>query len=178
LDEQGVKYTINPNIVRGLDYYSKTVFEFVSTAIGAQGTVCGGGRYDALIEQLGGASVPAIGFAAGLERLMLLMDNTGIPFPENKTPDLYLAGMNDVTRAKTFSLACELRAKGLCVEIDHMERSVKAQLKYADKLGAVYVGVIGDSELEEGSLNLKRMSDGATQKVAFADIYNYISANK
>jgi histidyl-tRNA synthetase len=178
LDEQGVKYTINPNIVRGLDYYSKTVFEFVSTAIGAQGTVCGGGRYDALIEQLGGANVPAIGFAAGLERLMLLMDNTGIPFPENKTPDLYLAGMNDITRAKTFSLACELRGKGLCVEIDHMERSVKAQLKYADKLGATYVGVIGDSELEEASVNLKRMSDGTTQKVAFADIYNYIAQNK
>jgi histidyl-tRNA synthetase len=174
LTMQGVEYTINPGIVRGLDYYTKTVFEFVSTAIGAQGTVCGGGRYDGLIEELGGNSVPAIGFGAGIERLILLMENSGVAFPEDSVPDIYIAGMDKLGRDKAFSLACSLRARGAIVEIDHMERSVKAQLKYADKLGARYVAVIGESELSSGSVNLKKMSDGSTKSVAFDDIYNNI----
>jgi histidyl-tRNA synthetase len=178
LTEQGVEYTVNPNIVRGLDYYTKTVFEFVSTAIGAQGTVCGGGRYDGLIEELGGASLPAIGFAAGIERLIMLMENTSAAFPEEQKPDIYIAGMDKATRAKAFALANELRASGICAEIDHMERSVKAQFKYADKIGAKYVAVIGESEIERGACQLKKMADGTTNEVAFGDILHYLADNK
>ena len=177
LTAQGVEFEIDAGIVRGLDYYTKTVFEFVSTAIGAQGTVCGGGRYDGLIEELGGGSVPAIGFAAGIERLIMLMENTSSSFPEEAKPAIYIAGMDGVTRAKAFSIANSLRVKGICAEIDHMERSVKAQLKYADKIGAKFVAVIGDSELAEGSVNLKKMSDGTQTKVAFADIYDFLAKN-
>ncbi|MGN0813608.1 MAG: histidine--tRNA ligase [Candidatus Coproplasma sp.] len=178
LTAQGVEFTVNSGIVRGLDYYTKTVFEFVSTAIGAQGTVCGGGRYDGLIEELGGNPTPAIGFAAGIERLLLLMENTGAQFPEESKPDLYLAGMDGATRAKAFSLACEIRRGGASVETDLMERSVKAQFKYADKIGARFVAVIGESEMQEGAVNIKKMSDGTQTKVAFADILNFLEENK
>lgn len=177
LSAQGVEFAVNPNIVRGLDYYTKTVFEFVSTAIGAQGTVCGGGRYDGLIEELGGNSVPAIGFAAGIERLILLMENTGVNFPDEAKPTLYLACMDKPTRAKAFSLACGLRERGVSVETDHMDRSVKAQFKYADKIGAEYVAVIGETEMNEGRLNIKKMADGSVNCVSFADIYDFLEKN-
>lgn len=174
----GVKYIVNPDIVRGLDYYSRTVFEFVSTSIGAQGTVCGGGRYDGLISELGGGDVPAIGFAAGLERLLLLMENTGVEFPVRPSPEIYLAGMDDETRLKAFEIVNSLRLKGVSAECDHMARSVKAQFKYADKTGAKYTAVIGESEMQSGSCNLKRMSDGEVFTVAFADIYAFLKDNK
>ncbi len=177
LDGLGVEYAVNPDIVRGLDYYTRTVFEFVSTSIGAQGTVCGGGRYDGLISELGGGNVPAIGFAAGLERLVLLMENTGIPFPEAPVPEVYIAGMDDASRAKAFSLVNGLRTQGISAEGDLMARSVKAQLKYADKLGAKYVVVIGGTELETGVCNVKKMSDGSVTCVPFADIYAFLKNN-
>lgn len=175
LDAQGLEYSVNPNIVRGLDYYSRTVFEFVSTSIGAQGTVCGGGRYDGLISELGGSNLPAIGFAAGIERLLLLMENTGVPFPEEDVPEIYLAGMDDKSRAQAFTIAMELRAIGVSAEVDHMQRSVKAQLKYADKIGAKFVAVIGESELESGILNVKKMSDGTTAAVKKEELYTYLT---
>ncbi|MDE5765887.1 MAG: histidine--tRNA ligase, partial [Clostridia bacterium] len=178
LSALGVNYTVNPDIVRGLDYYSRTVFEFVSTSIGAQGTVCGGGRYDGLISELGGGNVPAIGFAAGLERLILLMENTAVAFPEPTVPEIYLAGMDDSTRLKAFEIANSLRLKGVSAECDHMSRSVKAQFKYADKLGAKYTAVIGESEMASGACNLKRMSDGQIFPTAFADIYAFLRDNK
>lgn len=177
LDGLGVEYAVNPDIVRGLDYYTRTVFEFVSTSIGAQGTVCGGGRYDGLISELGGGNVPAIGFAAGLERLVLLMENTGVPFPEAPVPEVYIAGMDDASRAKAFSLVNGLRTQGISAEGDLMARSVKAQLKYADKLGAKYVVVIGGTELETGVCNVKKMSDGSVTCVPFADIYAFLKNN-
>lgn len=177
LDELGVEYAVNPDIVRGLDYYTRTVFEFVSTSIGAQGTVCGGGRYDGLISELGGGNVPAIGFAAGLERLVLLMENTGVLFPEAPVPEVYIAGMDDASRAKAFSLVNGLRTQGISAEGDLMARSVKAQLKYADKLGAKYVVVIGGTELETGVCNVKKMSDGSVTSVPFADIYAFWKNN-
>ena len=174
LDNQGLEYTVNPRIVRGLDYYSKTVFEFVSDAIGAQGTVCGGGRYDGLIAELGGSPLPAIGFAAGVERLMLLMENTGVKFPEKQKVRIYIAGMDEKTRAKAFEIATELRLKGISAEIDHLNRSVKAQFKYADKLGAEYVAVIGENELLSGEINIKNMSDGTQTAVKFGQIETYL----
>lgn len=178
LSGQGIKFTVNSNIVRGLDYYTRTVFEFVSEEIGAQGTVCGGGRYDGLISELGGGQVPAIGFAAGIERLLLLMENTGAAFPEAPAPDIYIAGMDDNCRAKAFELVCELRLKGVKAECDLMKRSVKAQLKYADKTGARFVVVIGGSELESGAVRVKNMADGTGNEVKFEEIHSYLKLSR
>ncbi len=175
LKAQGMEYTVNPDIVRGLDYYTKTVFEFVSTEIGAQGTICGGGRYDNLVEQLGGPSVPAIGFAAGIERLILLMENTGCQFAPANPVNIYIGGADGAGRDAAMALAEQLRAKGLCVEIDHMERSVKAQLKYADKIGAQYVTIIGGNEIASKSLTVKKMEDGSQETVPMSGLLNYIS---
>ncbi len=174
LAASGIEYVVDPNIVRGLDYYTRTVFEFVSDSIGAQGTVCAGGRYDGLIAGLGGPSTPAVGFAAGLERLLLLMENTGVQFPAAPVPDIYVAGMDKASRTRALSLVAALRRQDISAECDLMERSVKAQLKYADKLGARYVAVIGENELAEGAVNLKKMSDGSSVKLPFGEICNYL----
>ncbi|MBO5027831.1 MAG: histidine--tRNA ligase [Clostridia bacterium] len=169
----GVDYKIDPRIVRGLDYYTRSVFEFVSTSIGAQGTVCAGGRYDGLIAELGGNPMPAVGFAAGIERLLIVMEQTGVEIPAPHVPTVYIAGMDNDCRQKAFELATVLRAKGVFAEIDHMERSVKAQFKYADKLGAKYVAVIGGNELAEGRANVKCMATGESESVAFVDMPTY-----
>ncbi|MBQ8374448.1 MAG: histidine--tRNA ligase [Clostridia bacterium] len=169
----GVSYEINPRIVRGLDYYTRTVFEFVSTAIGAQGTVCGGGRYDGLIEELGGGASPAVGFAAGIERLLMVMQNSGVEIPQPEKPVVYLAGMDESCRKKCFEICCALRAAGVIAEYDHMSRSVKAQFKYADKLGARFVAVVGGNELAEGAMNVKCMATGESEKVAFENAVEY-----
>lgn len=175
LNLAGIAYEIDPRIVRGLDYYTRTVFEFVSSAIGAQGTVCAGGRYDGLIEQLGGNSMPAVGFAAGIERLLIVMEQTGVQIPEETKPTVYIAGMDAGCRKKAFELATALRKAGIFAEIDHMERSIKAQFKYADKIGAKYVAVLGGNELLEGKVNVKEMATGNTESVVFADMVAYFS---
>lgn len=169
----GLEFNIDPDIVRGLDYYTKTVFEFVSDSIGAQGTVCGGGRYDGLIEELGGNPTPAVGFAAGIERLILLMENTGVPFPEERGVQVYIAGMDDESRIQAFKIVCALRAAGISAECDHMGKSVKAQFKYADKIGAQYVIALGGNELASGVCNAKYMADGATTPVKISDICGF-----
>ena len=174
LSAQGLEFIVNPRIVRGLDYYTRTVFEFISGDIGSQSAVCAGGRYDNLLKELGRADLPAIGFAAGIERLLLLMENTSAKMPDEQTPVIYLAGMDARSRAECFKIATYLRGKGLCAEIDHMSRSVKAQMKYADKIGARNVAVIGETELELGEVNVKRMSDGFTEKVKIQDLYTYL----
>ncbi len=170
-----IAYEIDPRIVRGLDYYTRTVFEFVSSAIGAQGTVCAGGRYDGLIEELGGNSVPAVGFAAGIERLLIVMEQTGVEIPKEETPTVYLAGMDAACRQKAFEIAIALRKAGVFAEIDHMERSIKAQFKYADKIGAKYVAVIGGNELAEGVMNVKNMNSGEGERVAFENAVVYFT---
>lgn len=169
----GIAYEIDPRIVRGLDYYTRTVFEFVSDDIGAQGTVCGGGRYDGLIAELGGAPAPAVGFAAGIERLLLVMEATGVDIPRPEGPTVYLAGLDDACREKAFGLCVKLRAAGIAAETDHMKRSVKAQFKYADKLGAKYVAVIGGNELESGAMNVKRMATSESETVTFENAVEY-----
>jgi histidyl-tRNA synthetase len=138
LDQMGIAYTVNSSIVRGLDYYTRTVFEFVSSAIGAQGTVCGGGRYDGLVAQVGGNPTPGLGFAMGLERLLLVMEKAGCEFPPQNSCDLYIANMGEQNAPMAFALASALRAEGFIAESDVMNRSLKAQMKYADKLGAKY----------------------------------------
>lgn len=171
LDALGIKYVVDPYVVRGLDYYSKTVFEFISTGIGSQGAVCAGGRYDGLVEILGGAHTPAVGFAMGIERMLLhmescgLLDNLSAPKPR-----LYIAAMGQQAVMEAERIAYSLRSKGVYVETDIMNRSFKAQFKYADKIGAEYTIALGDNELASGVVNLKRMSDGTVQAVELCSI--------
>ena len=146
LDAAGVEYTVNPTIVRGLDYYTKTVFEFVTDFIGAQGTVCGGGRYDGLIEELGGKHLPSLGFAMGIERLLMLMDKQGIEIPKPSTCDLYVAVMGESASLKSFEIIKAVRSCGLIAETDVVGRGLRAQMKYADKIGAKFSMVLGDNE--------------------------------
>ena len=156
----GIPFTVNPTIVRGLDYYSRTVFEFVSTEIGAQGTVCGGGRYDGLVEEIGGPHTPALGFGLGLERLQLLMEAQNLPFPEPERCSLYVASMGDRALQTAVQIVAALRQEGVYAEFDVVGRSVKAQMKYANKIGAKFTMVLGDSELESGKAVLKNMESG------------------
>ena len=160
LTAMGVEYVINPKIVRGLDYYTKTVFEFITTDIGAQGTVCAGGRYDGLIEQLGGQSIPALGFGMGLERLILTMEQQGCSFMEAPVCDVYLAPMDDAARPIALQYANALRDMGVRAEFDLLDRSFKAQMKYANKLGTKYLVVLGSNELEQGAGQIKNMTTG------------------
>ena len=171
----GVEYKVNPSIVRGLDYYSRTVFEFISSAAGAQGTVCGGGRYDTLLQQIGEKPVPAVGFGGGIERLLMVMEAEGVTIPESEKTRIYVAGMDEETRELAFKIVNNLRLNGISAESDLMERSIKAQFKYADKLGAEYVAVIGENELKNRVVNIKKMSDGTQEAVKIEDIYTYLT---
>lgn len=173
LDAAGVEYTVNPTIVRGLDYYTKTVFEFVTDFIGAQGTVCGGGRYDGLIEELGGKHLPSLGFAMGIERLLMLMDKQGIEIPKPSTCDLYVAVMGESASLKSFEIIKAVRSCGLIAETDIVGRGLRAQMKYADKIGAKFSMVLGDNEIEQGKAVIKNMSSGEQTEIVldgtFAD---------
>ena len=165
LDLAGIRYEIDPMLVRGLDYYTKTVFEIVSGMPGAQGTLCGGGRYDGLIKELGGPEMPAVGFGLGMERLLLIMDQLGVEIPKPVRYEIMLIGLGDAAKDRCFTLGRELRARGVSVDIDLMDRSVKAQMKYADKTGALFTLVIGEEELKLGTATLKSMKDGAQTPV-------------
>lgn len=169
LDNAGIAYTVDPKIVRGLDYYTKTVFEFITTEIGAQGTVCGGGRYDGLIEQLGGQHTPALGFGMGIERLLLVMDKQKCDYLSPKKCDIYFASMGDAALEKAMELTRGLREYGYCAEYDLMGRGIKAQMKYANKIGAVYTVVLGDNELADGKAKLKEMESGKETEILLND---------
>lgn len=160
LDGLGIAYTVDPGIVRGLDYYNGTVFEFLSGEIGAQSAVLAGGRYDGLAEELGGPHLPGMGFAMGLERLLLLMENTGAALSPPPGPDLYIAALGERGTAFAASAANELRRAGKKVVTDLCRRSLKAQMKYAGKLGCRKVLIVGDEELDKGELILKDMESG------------------
>ena len=167
LTGMGIGFVVNPKIVRGLDYYTKTVFEFVSNDLGAQSTVCGGGRYDGLIEQLGGPKTPGLGFGMGLERLLLVLEAQKIDFPEERRCELYIANIGEEAGRKAGELTNSLRQEGFYVECDTMDRSLKAQMKYADKIGARMSMVLGEDELKNGSARVKNMETGETVEVAF-----------
>ena len=167
LTEAGVRFAVNPNIVRGLDYYTGTVFEFISSAIGAQGTVCGGGRYNNLVSEVGGKPTPAVGFGMGLERLLMILENLNLYLGEPEVPVIYIAPASKEEAAFTFVLTNKLRAQGLSADTDLVGRSLKAQMKYADKRGYKYVAVVGSEERESGVLKIKRMSDGAVTETGF-----------
>lgn len=165
LDAANIEYIVNPQIVRGLDYYTKTVFEFVSDAIGSQGTVCGGGRYDGLLEELGGQHIPSLGFAMGLERLQLVMEAQGCNFPEPSRPDLFIVAMGEKATLKAVEIAKDMRDEGFSVVYDLNGRSLRAQMKYADKLGAKFNVVIGDNEVENKVVSLKDMTTGESSEI-------------
>ena len=171
LDAAGVEYTVNPTIVRGLDYYTKTVFEFVTDFIGAQGTVCGGGRYDGLIEELDGKHLPSLGFAMGIERLLMLMDKQGIEIPQPSTCDLYVAVMGESASLKSFEIIKAVRSCGLIAETDIVGRGLRAQMKYADKIGAKFSMVLGDNEIEQGKAVVKNMSSGEQTEIVLDDTF-------
>lgn len=173
-----IEYKVNPKIVRGLDYYTKTVFEFVTTDIGAQGTVCGGGRYDGLIEQLGGQKVPALGFAMGLERLLITMEKQGCDFLTPRNCDLYIAPMDEPAVEKAMLIAKKLREFGYWVEYDVVGRGLKAQMKYANKINASFTIVLGENELTSGKVKVKNMAKGEELELdlddKFADRFDAI----
>ncbi len=171
----GITYEVDPHIVRGLDYYNKTVFEFVSGDIGAQSTVCGGGRYDGLVSKMGGKDTPALGFGLGIERLMLLLENLSAEMPEGKKCVLFVAAVGDRAQIEAARICSELRKDGTEALCDLCGRGLKAQLKYADKIGARYCVVLGDDELNSGKLSIKDMKTGDNHECNIADIPDKIT---
>jgi histidyl-tRNA synthetase len=167
LENFGIDFTVDPKIVRGLDYYTRTVFEFVTDSIGAQGTVCGGGRYDNLVAEIGGNPVPAVGFGMGLERLLLVLQNEKLldGISEIGT-GFYVAPVGENAAALAVGLVSRLRAAGYSAEFDLMKKSLKAQMKYADKIGASFVIVLGDDEIASGEVTVKDMKGETSFKVA------------
>lgn len=167
LETLGIKYSVNPRIVRGLDYYTKTVFEIISNTDGF--TVCGGGRYDKLIEQIGGPPTGAVGFGLGMERLIIVMEAQKIEFQKNEPLNLYICSMGRECEKYALRLSQFLKNEGITCEINHCGRSTKAQFKYADKINAKYVLTVGDSELESGMADIKNMEDGEVAPVVLND---------
>ncbi len=166
LDALNINYNIDPGIVRGLDYYTKTIFEILNDDF----TVCGGGRYDKLIEEIGGPEMPAVGFGLGLERLIMTLEKEGIEIPKEDVIELYIGARGENAKTEAFVLANKLRSNGVKTEVNHMGRSIKAEMKYANKIGAVFTTIIGDDELQNKTLKLKRMSDGEQFEVSLDNI--------
>ncbi len=174
LDGMEITYKVNPRIVRGLDYYTRTVFEFISGDIGAQATVCGGGRYDGLLEQMGGQPQPALGFAMGIERLLMVLESQGTEIPKPKSCDIYIAPMGEAATLKATTLCASLRDEGFEALTDIVGRGLKAQMRYANKIGARFTLVLGDSELESGKAKLKCMESGEENEVALENLADAI----
>lgn len=170
LDAMGISYVVDPRIVRGLDYYTKTAFEFVTTKIGAQGTICGGGRYDHLVEEIGGPSIPGVGFGLGKERLLILMEQNDIVVDDPNVPDISVSFIGDKARLYALDLVHKLRAGGVSAIIDTLNRNLKGQMKYANKLNARYSVVIGENEIEKGMVTLKNMYSGEQKEISAIDI--------
>ena len=170
LDAMGIEYVVDPGIVRGLDYYTKTAFEFVTTKIGAQGTVCGGGRYDKLVEEVGRPSTPGVGFGLGKERLLLTMEACGVEIPEPAGADVFIAVMGDEAKAAGLKLMRELRQQGIAVQMDIMGRNIKNQFKYANRINARKTVVIGQDELEKNSFAIKDMATSQQVNVPMESI--------
>lgn len=165
LDVNGIKYVVNDNLVRGIDYYTRTVFEFLTEENGALGVICGGGRYDGLVEDLGGKSIPGVGVGLGIERILSLLEKNNVSIPMPKALDLYIANASQEEHRNCVALAANLRKLGLSVEFDTMDRSLKAQMKYANKLGASYVMIIGEQEVLRSRANLKSMRNSLEVEV-------------
>jgi len=166
LTAMGIEYTVDPNIVRGLDYYTGAVFEFIAEGIGAQSTVCGGGRYDGLVESLGGPKLSGIGFGMGLTRIILAMREAGLDCIEGRKPEYYIAPLGESAQLKALEIVERLRKTGIYAECDIVGRSLKAQMKYANKIGAKYTLIIGDNEVASGTAQLRCMENGEQTEVS------------
>ena len=178
LSSAGINYEVDPKLVRGLDYYSHTTFEIVSGSVGSQSSLCGGGRYDMLVKELGGGDIPGVGFAAGMERILLACENeNSLNLPEEKI-DLYIVSLDKNLLDETFKLAVELRRYGLAVETDYLLRSVKAQMREANKYNAKFVLMIGGNEFQKGELVLKNMSNGEQYSVGKNELENLVNKIK
>ena len=171
LENLGIEYNVNPKIVRGLDYYTKTVFEFIAEGLGSQDTVCGGGRYNNLIEDVGGKPCPAVGFGLGLERLLMTVENTGNVIPNDETPQVFICSAGQKSYCQR--LVASLRKEGVSAVFDLSDRSVKAQMKYADKIKAKYTVVIGDNEVENDKVVIKNMTDGVINEIKLSEIAEF-----
>lgn len=169
-----IPFIVDPHIVRGLDYYTRTVFEIISENIGAQSTVCGGGRYNNLIKECGGPDTPAVGFGLGIERLIITLEANGVNIPMNLGPVLFIAALGDSARLKTSKLVMDLRNAEISCERDLMARSLKGQMKYANKINAKYTIVIGEDELQRNSAMLKSMETGEETEIQITNIINEI----
>lgn len=171
LKEMEINFVVDKTIVRGLDYYKKTAFEIISNDIGSQSTVCGGGRYDGLVEQLGGPKgVSGIGFAIGAERLLLTMENNNIEIPNPKSTDIFIATIGETAKVKSFKILKDLRTNHISADADHLDRSMKAQFKYSDKINAKFTIVIGDDELANDSVTLKDMAASQQTTIKLSEI--------
>lgn len=175
LDGLGISYTVDPRLVRGLDYYTNTAFEIQYPPLGAQSAVCGGGRYDGLVEEIGGPSTPGIGFAIGLERLLLALEMQNlIPAPKSQKR-VYIAALGEDAVAEGFKIQEELRGLGVLTDMDLQGRSLKGQMKQAGKLDSQFTVIIGSNELEKGAAAVKNMADGTQEDISFAEVAGYIS---
>ena len=178
LEAMDIKYVVDPLIVRGLDYYTKTAFEIVSNDIGSQSTVCGGGRYDGLIEDLGGPKISGVGFGLGIERLIMTLESLGIDMNFTKPLEVYIASLGDAADVMSFRLLSELRKHNISCDKDHIGRSLKAQFKYADKINARYTVVLGDDEISNGLVIVKNMTDSSQTQVKISELIDYIKNNR
>ena len=171
LKEMDINYVVDKTIVRGLDYYKKTAFEIISNDIGSQSTVCGGGRYDGLVEMLGGPKgISGIGFGLGAERLLLTLENNNIEIENPKSTDIYIATIGDAAKTKSFKLIKDLRTNHISADNDHLDKSLKAQFKYSDKLNAKYTVVIGDDELANDTATLKNMKTSEQTTIKLSEL--------
>ncbi|ACL69965.1 histidine--tRNA ligase [Halothermothrix orenii] len=170
LDLLGIKYRVDPTLVRGLDYYTNTAFEIKFKELGAQDAIFGGGRYNGLTEEIGNKSIPGIGFAVGIERLILALDKKGIKLPVNDSIDVYLVTIGERAKRAAFNYTYLLRESGITAEIDYLGRSIKSQMKSADRTGASYTIIIGDSELDSGKATVKNMRTGEQVEIMLANL--------
>ena len=170
LEAADIPFTVNPRLVRGLDYYTRTVFEVIPPEEGAQSTIGGGGRYDGLIELLGGRPTPGVGFATGIERTILNLQRQGIAVPQRDRPRIYVAIQTPAARVPAFRLASDIRRAGISAVVSTGDRSLKAQMRHADALGATYVAILGENELAAKSATLRQLADGAQETVPLIDV--------
>jgi histidyl-tRNA synthetase len=176
LERVGVAYEHDPRLVRGLDYYTRTAFEFVSAALSpAQATVCAGGRYDGLAEQLGGPPTPGVGFALGLDRVLLAMEDEGVQMPQGRGPTCFVVAIGEGATDAAGRLVADLRGAGVAAAISYEERPLKAQLKMADRSGASFVALLGGNELAGGTVTLRRLVDGVQKTVPAADVVSWLT---
>ncbi|MEA3422632.1 MAG: histidine--tRNA ligase [Bacillota bacterium] len=170
LEAFGIEYEVDYKIVRGLDYYTKTAFEIITENIGSQSTICGGGRYDGLVQEIGGPEVTGVGFGLGIERLIMTLEAEGISFPKENTMDVFIVILGDKPKLEGLKIINKLRSNGISADFDHLERSLKAQMRYANKMESKFTIILGENEIENGTVNIKNMLTSEQIEVKIEDI--------